>query len=400
MEDRRECSDKKSFHGVATGRDGCTMVPFSRSKRKSRIEVFTMRTFSRLFCSVVLVLSLMTGMTNVAAQSCTNPPANMVGWWTGDGNAVDLAGPNNGKLINGATFATGYVGKAFALNGSTQYVDVKNASRINVSASDFTVDAWVDFNSLGEPDQSLVDKMNSNGTNSDGWRLIYQGDYRQFWFCLGGGSGVNGCVEGSSTTVYSSTNPQAQVWYHVTGVKTSSQISIYVNGTLENTTSLGSFTDTNSTDLLFGTTVITNGKTAWLNGLVDEVELFNRALSATEIAAIYNAGHTGKCKVEVALTPGKLTFASQTVGTTSPPQPVTLKNKSPNGGVLNIASIVTTGDFGRTHDCPPSLNPGQQCTIEVSFTPTATGTRTGRLLVTDNTPNGVPQKVLLTGTGQ
>ena len=37
MEDRRECSDKKSFHGVANGRDGCTMVPFSRSKRKIRI---------------------------------------------------------------------------------------------------------------------------------------------------------------------------------------------------------------------------------------------------------------------------------------------------------------------------------------------------------------------------
>lgn len=358
-----------------------------------------MSNLARLFCVCLIAAMVTETPTNATAQSCTNPPANMVGWWTGDGNARDLAGPNNGKAVNGATFAGGYVGKAFALNGSSQYVDVKKAKQLDVSAGDFTVDAWVYFNSLAEPDQSLVDKMNSNGINSDGWRLIYQGDYHQFWFCLGGGPGINGCIEGSSTTVYSKTNPQPQNWYHVTGVKTASEISIYVQGLLENTTQLSSFTDTNSTDLVFGKTA-SQGKTAWLNGLIDEIELFNRALSASEIAAIYNAGHSGKCKVEPSLTPGKLTFPSQPVGTTSQPQPVTLKNQSPNGGVLNIASITTSGDFGQTNNCPASLNPGQKCTIEVTFTPTAQGTRTGTLSVTDNSPNGLPQRVSLTGTGQ
>ena len=112
------------------------------------------------------------------------------------------------------------------------------------------------FNVLGEPDQSLVDKMSSSGTNTDGWRMIYQGDYKQFWFCFGGGPGVNGCISGSSTTVTSITNLQPQGWYHVTGVKTSSQISIYLNGTLENTTQLGLVTDSNTTDLLCGATAI------------------------------------------------------------------------------------------------------------------------------------------------
>lgn len=362
-----------------------------KSKRRFRL--------TRLFSCALLLLNFVTSPSYVAAQSCTTPPPNMVDWWPGDGNAMSIAGPNNGKLSNGATFATGYVGKAFSFNGAAQFVDVKKAKPLNVSAGDFTVDAWVYFNSVG-PDQSIVDKMSHvQGPNSDGWRLINQFYSQQFWFCLGGGAGVNGCVPGGSTTVSSNTTAVAGTWYFVAGVKTSSQISIYVNGNLENTTSLAPFTDTNSTDLLIGATQ-SNPWLAFLNGLVDEVELFNRALSASEIAAIYNAGHSGKCKVEVGLTPGQLTFAAQNVGTTSAPQPVTLKNKSPNGGVLNIASISTTGDFGQTNLCPSSLNPGQKCVIQVTFTPSAIGTRTGTLSVTDNSPNGLPQKVKLTGTGQ
>ena len=360
-----------------------------------------MRNFPRFFSCFLLLLNLVTAPSYVAAQSCTTPPANMVGWWPADGKATDLAGPNNGKLMHRATFTTGYVGEAFDLNGTKQYVDVKNSPQLDVSAGDFTVDAWVYLNVLGELDQSIVDKMDDqSGVNSDGWRLIYQAASDLFWFCLGGGAGNNGCGLGNSTTVTSVTNATAGTWYFVAGVKTSTQISMYVNGNLENTTPLGPFTDTNSTDLLFGHKNSWDMEGAYLNGLVDEVELFNRALTSSEISAIYNAGHTGKCKVEATLTPAKLTFAPQSVGTTSPRKSVTLKNKSPNGGVLNIASIATTGDFGQTNQCLPSLNPGQECKIKVTFTPTGQGTRTGTLTVTDNSPNGLPQQVQLTGTGQ
>jgi len=324
----------------------------------------------------------------------------MVGWWPGDGNAADIAGPNNGKLINGATFAAGYVGKAFSFNGAEQFVDVKKAKPLNVSGGDFTIDAWVYFNAVGG-DQSIVDKMSdTSGVNSDGWRLLDQFYNNQFWFCLGGVNGGNGCDFGTSTTVMSTTSAVAGNWYFVAGVKSSSQISIFINGNLENTTALGAFNDTNRKDLLIGGKNTQDQGGAYLNGLVDEVELFNRALTSSEISAIYNAGNNGKCKVLVGLTPGKLTFAAQTVGTTSPPQSVTLKNKSSNGGVLNISSITTTGDFGQTNPCPSSLNPGQKCTVEVTFTPTAVGTRTGTLSVTDNSPNSLPQQVKLTGTGQ
>jgi hypothetical protein len=343
-------------------------------------------------CLLFLILTVNAGF--VAAQACSTPPSGMVGWWPGDANARDLAGANTGKLLNGATFAKGYVGKAFALNGS-QYVGVKKAKPLNVSAGDFTVDAWVYF------DQSIVDKMDDNlGLNSNGWRLINQAASDLFWFCLGGTAGSNGCSLGTSTTVTSTTNVASGTWYFVAGVKTSSQLSMYVNGTLENTTQLGPFTDKNSTDLLFGAKDSNDMAGAYLNGLVDEVELFNVALTPAEIAAIYGAGHNGKCKVEDTFTPDTLTFAPQSVGTTSPPQSVTLKNVSPNRGVLDISSISTTGAFAQTNECPASLSPQQECVIQVTFTPTAQGTLTGTLVIADNAPQGLPQQVDLTGTGQ
>jgi hypothetical protein len=359
-----------------------------------------MRNFARFFSFFLLLLNLVIAPNYGAAQSCATPPANLVGWWPADGKATDLAGPYNGALVHGATFAPGYVGNAFALTGS-QYVRVQNAQQFDVSAGDFTVDAWVYFNAVGALDQSIVDKMNDRlAVNTDGWRLLYQGYSDLFWFCLGGGARNNGCMLGNSTTVVSATNVAAGIWYLVAAVKTSTQISIYVNGNLENTTPLGSFTDTNSKALMFGAKDTKDMEGAYLNGLVDEVELFNRALAPSEILAIYNAGHTGKCKVEATLTPAKLIFAPQSVGTTSSARNVTLENVSPNGGVLNIASIAATGDFAQTNQCLPSLNSGQKCVIQVRFTPTGQGTRTGALSVTYNSPSGLAKQVQLTGTGE
>jgi hypothetical protein len=143
----------------------------------------------------------------------------MVGWWPGDGNATDIAGPNNGKLINGATFATGYVGRAFSFNGAAQLVDIKKAKPLNVSAGDFTVDAWVYFNAVGG-DQSIVDKMSDDlGLNADGWRLLNQFYSNQFWFYLGGVN-RNGCDFGTSTTVMSTATAVSGTWYFVAAVKT------------------------------------------------------------------------------------------------------------------------------------------------------------------------------------
>ncbi len=102
----------------------------------------------------------------------------------------------------------------------------------------------------------------------------------------------------------------------------------------------------------------------------------------------------------VTLAPKSLTFSNQETGTTSTAQPVTLTNSGT--AALTITSVTSPGgDFAQTNDCPlaPSgLAVGYSCTIRVSFSPTATGTRTGAIAIADDA-SGSPQTVALSGTG-
>jgi len=103
-----------------------------------------------------------------------------------------------------------------------------------------------------------------------------------------------------------------------------------------------------------------------------------------------------------ALSPSGLTFANQPVGSSSVVQSVTLSN--PGTASLIISSIATTGDFALTStstSCPytgGALYPGSTCTMDVIFTPSQSGTRTGSVTVTDNA-NPSSQSANLTGSG-
>jgi hypothetical protein len=100
------------------------------------------------------------------------------------------------------------------------------------------------------------------------------------------------------------------------------------------------------------------------------------------------------------LSTSSLTFASQTTGTTSAPQTITLTNSGNES--LSISSIGLTGanpgDFTQSNTCGSSVAPGNTCMISVSFTPPATGTFSATLALTDNA-SGSPQSVSLSGTG-
>ena len=110
---------------------------------------------------------------------------------------------------------------------------------------------------------------------------------------------------------------------------------------------------------------------------------------------------TGKGVAQATVSPTSLTFAAQTVGTTSAAKNVTLTNNLPT--TLTIDGISFTGadpgDFGETNKCDGSVPAKGKCTISVTFTPKATGTRTATLTVSDSANNS-PQTVSVTGTGQ
>ena len=97
------------------------------------------------------------------------------------------------------------------------------------------------------------------------------------------------------------------------------------------------------------------------------------------------------------VSPATLTFANQAYGTTSSAQTVTLTN---TGSVaLTPSSIAVSGDFSETDNClHATLNAGASCTVQVTFTPSQTGTRTGQLAIAANVSGG-QLTVGLTGTG-
>jgi hypothetical protein len=97
-----------------------------------------------------------------------------------------------------------------------------------------------------------------------------------------------------------------------------------------------------------------------------------------------------------ALTPAALALNTEPIGTTSSPEAVTIVNLG--SAALNVSNATATGDFAVQNNCSTVAPAGGTCTINVTFTPTANGLRTGTLTITDNSA-GSPRTVPLTGTG-
>jgi hypothetical protein len=134
------------------------------------------------------------------------------------------------------------------------------------------------------------------------------------------------------------------------------------------------------------------------------LQAFNNASTHLLRAATHGRGvwqttlASGVTKVgALAVTPGVISFGSQSTGTASGSQTITI---SASGIGVAISSIVTssTQEFPLTTNCPATLPVGSTCTIKVGFVPSLTGARTGTITVVSN-GTGTPQRIALTGTG-
>lgn len=137
----------------------------------------------------------------------------------------------------------------------------------------------------------------------------------------------------------------------------------------------------------------------YFDGLIDEVEIFTRALGASELQAIFNAGSAGKCKPAI-LSPATFPFAPEAVGVSGKPEAFVLTNYQ-TATTLNIASIALGGTdpgdfFIDANTCGPTLKPLAHCNITVVYTPKETGQRAAQLVVTDDEHNS-PQISQLIG---
>ena len=88
------------------------------------------------------------------------PPAGMVSWWPGDGNASDIVDGNHGTLQGGATFAAGKVGQSFSFDGTDDFVEVPDSPNLKITG-DITIDAWKN-REVGFQFASIVTKYESD----------------------------------------------------------------------------------------------------------------------------------------------------------------------------------------------------------------------------------------------
>jgi hypothetical protein len=217
-------------------------------------------------------------------EGCAPPPAGLANWWPGDGNANDVRADHNATLENGARLAPGLVGQAFLLDGLDDTVRVPKVNLAGSGSTDRALGAWVKLGPLAPgrnpplgPVFVLHGRPDSSPTGTA--FAIYIAPDHRFVFRWG------------STGVGSTSRAEAGKWWQVFGVKAGDSIFLYVNGVREGVARLGKTPAWDSAELRIGSQV----KRGFLHGLVDEVQLYDRALSEAEIAAIFRAGPDGLC---------------------------------------------------------------------------------------------------------
>jgi hypothetical protein len=349
------------------------------------------QSFRRLSTMIVVCLTILGLLESAAlAQSCYLPPHNMIAWWSADGHTVDITGlGHNGTLVN-ATYGAGKVGKSFSFNGTDAYVQVPKSTAWDFGTKDFTIDLWVNFTTV--KNSGCVPCVDNAFIADDQG----PGNIPKWIFTLSGGALtlITGEPAFLAQTPFS---PTPGTWYLLSVTKASGTYTMWINGVPSTATS-----QTDNTPIAPPNVPLAIGEAeglGFLDGFIDEVEIFSRALSASEMLAIFNAGSAGKCKPAL-IQPALLSFAPEPVGVTSPAKNFTLTNYQ-NARTLSITKIALGGidpqDFAITgKTCNATLTALAKCTISVTFTPTATNQRTAQLIASDNSSN-TPQVAQLIG---
>lgn len=252
---------------------------------------------ARLICVILGAFFLL--LSPAHAQECFPAPDGLVSWWPGDGDANDIEGNNNGALQGGAAFATGQAADGFDFDGVDDYVSVpENDDDLDAGLGELTVTAWIYPFGGGAASQRIVNKgvTTLETANRPGYRLGLVGGELRF--------GVSDNSSGALIDAQpSGLFPSDGQFHHVAGVldRSTLEVRLYLDGGLiatRNFTSLGSL----STAVPLAIGALDRGgfgpNVSFFDGLIDEVAVFDRALTAAEITAVVDAGTAGKCKDE------------------------------------------------------------------------------------------------------
>ncbi|HJQ97675.1 MAG TPA: LamG domain-containing protein [Candidatus Polarisedimenticolaceae bacterium] len=231
-------------------------------------------------CATLLLSAGAFGL--LRAQTCDPIPKGAVGWWPGDGAAVDLAAPGSaGVLMNGATFAAGVDGQGFSLDGINDRVDVPDAPELR--PAHFTLSAWVRVDLAAAGACILCKQVGAGDANS-----------YSLWL-------LNGVLRGGmfrfAEAIAPSVFPVGQI-VHIATTYDGTVIRLYMDGKqIAIAAGPASPPGYDTAQLIIGAD--DNGANffeGYFKGLIDEPMLFNRALSACEIRALVRARTHGACK--------------------------------------------------------------------------------------------------------
>jgi hypothetical protein len=233
------------------------------------------------------VLSSNAVLTANSPPPCVPAPSGLVGWWPGEGNANDVTGNNNGTLVNDVGFAPGEVGQAFSFDGNG-YVSIPDSPLLDSLTNSITIELWLKTDQMTSDWTGIVAKGNS------AWALQ----------ATPGANTVDFNVSLGAGDLSGSRSINDDQWHHVAGVYDGTNMFLYVDGTLDVSMPATGLIPQNSDPLAIGANVQAyvppcgcNEPGYFFNGLIDEVSIYNRALTAQEIQAIYAAGSGGKCNV-------------------------------------------------------------------------------------------------------
>jgi autotransporter-associated beta strand protein len=212
-------------------------------------------------------------------------PPGLVAWWPANGNAVDVVGGNNGTLTNSTAYGTGEVGQAFHFNGSSAMVLLANTPALQLQT--FTIETWLQRGS--------ATSVTMDGSAVAGNTLFF--GYGHSGYSLGMSPNGNPLLTWvDHNDVVCSAAITDTDWHHVAVTTTNGTVVFYIDGTAY------PVTGTYNPGYTFGTAPALGGRADNINqpnndsflGSLDELSVYNAALTPAQILAIYDAGAGGK----------------------------------------------------------------------------------------------------------
>ncbi len=227
---------------------------------------------SNLFYLICCIFVLGLAFPNLA-KAQDDP--SLIGWWKMDETsgtvAADSSGNgNDGTVVGGAQWVSGYIDGALDFDGDDDYVDC-GYDPIFDTAGEMTVATWLTVRSVPTAWASVVAK----GEYS--WRLSCENLETRFHFGITIWSAANPSIAGTTAVGLNE-------WHHVAGTYDGANINVYLDGVLDGTVATTSAIGKNAANVLIGENPEAAGRN-W-DGMIDDVRIYNRALSQAELGGL------------------------------------------------------------------------------------------------------------------